>query len=863
MQRRAPQVVLMLATAVGGAMAACSEDRPLAPEVHLIAFEQPPSLTNMPSLTSSRLEARSVTLQYASNTTPLRGIGDLPEEAVARESVKRTLQSLMDYAEQHPDSPSVDVVELKGRLNDLNESRLLVSSVRVLGARDDAVRYADSIGVPYTLSPPSSSDRGRVGSDSQPLLQNSGQESDWHPTSGKVTWWRDSKTPGFVVEFTFDERSLSHYDDTRDAYEIELSFPGECFDEPPFWVAVHSNLPRFYEDTQFGDGSARLSLGAGTPDADLLEPWYPYYVWLPANETTCNLADREKAIDLWSQPSAVAWWANPLVPSAYEVFARGDNEANAGHIDVPIGYVEDDMVRVLRFQASDLLNGVAVSWARNLCEVPGQYTGALAPCVFLSSDNFAECYQSCSGENSLCNSSASCEPARSVRGRDLLFQLGHGFTRNSTAHCVATNLWGEIPFDVSVGSDSEFTNPYRPRIDAGLGPYRLRCKDITGTWSNEVRFEILDALPSCSCLDSDGDQFFSVSCVDSDCSPRTDCRDDDPGIHPGAAEICGNGLDDDCVGGDASCPATCSCSDSDGDHFYSAACTDVDCSPRTDCNDSQSAIHPGAVEICGNGLDDDCDATTSDTCPSQNTARLTVSGVAVNAGEYVCVSVNGGPAQRAVALGSGTYQATVTTSSSPMTVDSVFWAATSPTCTSGWTRDFWPASNAYSLDGTTIDKCVPRPENADWRYVRGTLNSNGTVTSSGTLSCPGSAQVGTPPLAVNVENVTLGVNEYVCASVNGGAAQRATALGFGAYQVTTALSLPATVDSVFWAATSSTCTSGWLRDFWPVNNRYSVNGTTVDKCVPRSENPNWRYVRGTVDADNSVANSGTLICPGS
>lgn len=49
----------------------------------------------------------------------------------------------------------------------------------------------------------------------------------------------------------------------------------------------------------------------------------------------------------------------------------------------------------------------------------------------------------------------------------------------------------------------------------------------------------------------------------------------------------------------------------------SAACTDLDadgafgagagCDQATDCDDSRSLVHPGAVEVPGNGLDDDCD----------------------------------------------------------------------------------------------------------------------------------------------------------------------------------------------------------------------------------------------------------------
>ncbi len=35
-----------------------------------------------------------------------------------------------------------------------------------------------------------------------------------------------------------------------------------------------------------------------------------------------------------------------------------------------------------------------------------------------------------------------------------------------------------------------------------------------------------------------------------------------------------------------------------------------------DCNDQNAAVHPGAAEICGNGLDDDCNGLVDDGCPS-------------------------------------------------------------------------------------------------------------------------------------------------------------------------------------------------------------------------------------------------------
>ena len=84
-----------------------------------------------------------------------------------------------------------------------------------------------------------------------------------------------------------------------------------------------------------------------------------------------------------------------------------------------------------------------------------------------------------------------------------------------------------------------------------------------------------------------------------------DCDDTLPALHPWAREVC-NGLDDDCDGQpDDGC-------DVDGDG-YCGALMEVVGSPAAcpkgggDCVDLSAAIHPGAAEVPGNFLDDDCD----------------------------------------------------------------------------------------------------------------------------------------------------------------------------------------------------------------------------------------------------------------
>jgi hypothetical protein len=150
-------------------------------------------------------------------------------------------------------------------------------------------------------------------------------------------------------------------------------------------------------------------------------------------------------------------------------------------------------------------------------------------------------------------------------------------------------------------------------------------------------------------LDVDADGFY-VSSVSSCTNPGAgytstqgilgDCNDADATINASAAEICGDNIDQDCSGADLAC-VVLGCTDATACNFESAATQDdgsciystdwyldmdVDgyasemlnaCfSPGmdytatvllvTDCDDTDATINPGAIDVCENGIDEDC-----------------------------------------------------------------------------------------------------------------------------------------------------------------------------------------------------------------------------------------------------------------
>ena len=89
-------------------------------------------------------------------------------------------------------------------------------------------------------------------------------------------------------------------------------------------------------------------------------------------------------------------------------------------------------------------------------------------------------------------------------------------------------------------------------------------------------------------VDADGDGFGAVRYA------GDDCNDDDPAVHPGAAETFYDGVDQDCDGS--------SDYDADGDGVDSAAYG------GEDCDDTDAAVFPGAVDSPYDGIDQDCAA---------------------------------------------------------------------------------------------------------------------------------------------------------------------------------------------------------------------------------------------------------------
>ena len=138
--------------------------------------------------------------------------------------------------------------------------------------------------------------------------------------------------------------------------------------------------------------------------------------------------------------------------------------------------------------------------------------------------------------------------------------------------------------------------------------------------------------------DADGDGYGNSAVSQTSCVQpygyvlnNTDCNDNNANVHPGATEVC-NGVDDDCDGQTDEGFQTSFYRDLDGDGYGSIASGSIQActapagyvANNNDCNDGNASVHPGSPEICGNGIDDNCNGIVDENCSNGNLPILSV-----------------------------------------------------------------------------------------------------------------------------------------------------------------------------------------------------------------------------------------------
>jgi len=147
-----------------------------------------------------------------------------------------------------------------------------------------------------------------------------------------------------------------------------------------------------------------------------------------------------------------------------------------------------------------------------------------------------------------------------------------------------------------------------------------RCDGIDNDCDGEVDEDLIETWYA----DADADGFGNPDNILDSCDPgegwvedSTDCDDDSPAVNPEATELC-NDTDDDCDGDIDEELESSWYGDADADGYGDPASEVIDCEPGLDwvengddCDDTNSDIHPDAIEIC-DSIDNDCDGLIDD-----------------------------------------------------------------------------------------------------------------------------------------------------------------------------------------------------------------------------------------------------------
>jgi hypothetical protein len=169
-----------------------------------------------------------------------------------------------------------------------------------------------------------------------------------------------------------------------------------------------------------------------------------------------------------------------------------------------------------------------------------------------------------------------------------------------TTHPLALDPYGD-GLDTDCGGVDGFDGDGdgHPAFDADYaGDFaHWDCNDATPAIHPGVEDLLGDGLDA-DCDGIDGEDADDDGAA-SEASGGPDCDDADPSIGPDAADPYGDGLDANCDDLDGV--------DVDGDGYPGNVSGDPEHGALQDCDDANQAVHPGAVELSDDGLDNDCD----------------------------------------------------------------------------------------------------------------------------------------------------------------------------------------------------------------------------------------------------------------
>ena len=128
-------------------------------------------------------------------------------------------------------------------------------------------------------------------------------------------------TSGTLQKFWMDEDSADAFNSSEDGVEIDTLIKSRSYAE--CGSSTSSNLPDYYKDTEFGDGSSYRNCSIGTVSADELMEGERYWTWYSFKSFQTS---KDPTIYVQFQPSKWCWWVGSCSSStgAWCMCSRSD-----------------------------------------------------------------------------------------------------------------------------------------------------------------------------------------------------------------------------------------------------------------------------------------------------------------------------------------------------------------------------------------------------------------------------------------------------------------------------------------------------------------------------------------------------------